>query len=162
MLFSWHSFAGYFLTVTKNDNPAYSVGRNSRCMLVSSMTATDIAGWNISVSSLTATSIVFRTNTTPFYVTQGTIGTCGINPVAVALPAFDIGVSDPSISGNGVSSTDTTSPIAVTATVVQPEIAFLDPEQAVGNSVQWFGFTAILWALAWGGRRVIDLFTHST
>jgi len=174
MLFSWHTFAGYYVTVTSSTNPAKPVGFQSSCYLIPSMAVIGATGTaftmadSITVVTPTTGSIKAHSTSGTLYSYEFNYGYCISQANSTNIPSYANGVIDPYISTDGTlitgssSTAGPTTPIEVTATVVQSEIAFLDPEQAVGNSVQWFGFTAILWALAWGGRRVIDLFTHST
>jgi len=167
---AWPASAGYYVSVSSS-NVGWPVGLTSGCYLLPSMAAKTFAT-NATVYSVSGNSTSGQLS---IYPTAGNItswvvldyGPCTTLALVAAIPAFFGSVTDPAINSSGgitdpSGGSSSSAPIEVTATVVQPEIAFLDPEQAVGNSVQWFGFTALLWALAWGGRRVIDLFTHST
>lgn len=161
------AFAGYYATVTSHiyNGVAQSIYNpaGTACMLLPSQ-ALAAAGCNAysqgcsptywTVTAVSTTAGAMYMTGSPARVVTASISACTASPASSALPAFAGGVSDPSITTDGVVTGGGTTGSGTTA----DPLTFLHPQQAVDYAVEWFSLTLVAWAVIWGARRLYHQF----
>lgn len=171
---AWPASAGYYIKVYSISNGWPGVGWvASGCFLTPSMAfgsllvnqmyaSATVTAWDNDNNRFTVSALQVW-NGGASSITVWAYYACSSSPQVATLPAFNGGVTDEAITGNTIASGGAVSGSAtpVEVTINETPLAFLDPEQAVGNATEWFALTMIFWAGVWGLRRVYDLFAQN-